>query len=269
MRNVHVLGSRRGIGAFCSLLNAVISLFYFFSANHRANCWAENWGERKMFHATNCFSLKPPQMRGVRFVKLLEKSRLPCIHIIYQHQWVPYSLPVGGFPCRWAGSPWAGVAAAGAERVKLCLLFQVGAKSHCKMFFPPLALRVVLKLNWFWLANKNRTAKLNFLRNVVNPMWKINPKMCFPSCTLCLVFVLLGLPSPSLCSLHRRVSGWQGCCPYAEVLWWAAVGANGSWDILAWPVHFFSIPHPCIVLYLVLLLLCSRCPPSPHAAWGT
>lgn len=181
-------------------------------------------------------------MRGVRFVKLLEKSRLPCIHIIYQHQWIPYSLPVGGFPCRWASSPWAGVAAAGAERVKLCLLFQVGAKSHCKMFFPPLALRVVLKLNWFWLANKNRTAKLNFLRNVVNPVWKINPKMCFPSCTLCLVFILLGLPSPSLCSLHRHVSGWQGWCPYAEVLWWAAVGANGSWDILAWPVHFFQFP---------------------------
>jgi len=157
--------------------------------------------------------------------------------------------------------------AAGAERVKLCLLFQVGAKSHCKMFFPPLALRVVLKLNWFWLANKNRTAKLNFLRNVVNPVWKINPKMFFPSLTLWLRPLFACHPSLSAPSVDMSVGGKSGvlvlrCCGEQQ---WELIGAGTSW--LGQRIFFF--PLLLIVPHLVFLLLCSCCPPSLCSAWRT
>lgn len=149
------------------------------------SCRVDRQGYRKMFHATNCSLLPPPPaptdvQSGI--CQVAQKTHF--YSIIYRHQWVPSS-----FKASWVSSPRAGAATVRAERVKLCSPFQVGAKSHCKMFFPLLALHVVLKLNWFWLANKNRTAKLNFLRNVVNPVWKINPKIFFPSRTLWLVFV--------------------------------------------------------------------------------
>lgn len=184
MRNEQVLGSGRGIGAFCSLLNAATSHFFLQTLE-----WAVEGRDRatercSMRQIAPCsHRLQPPQMCGVGSVKLLKKIHF--YSIIYGHQWI---LSSSQAKASWVSSPWAGAATARAERVKLCSPFQVGAKSHCKMFFPLLALRVVLKLNWFWLANKNRTAKLNFLRNVVNPVWKINPKIFFPSCTPWLAF---------------------------------------------------------------------------------
>lgn len=68
---------------------------------------------------------------------------------------------------------------AGIKAVMLDFIFLLGAMSHCKIFHytaippspRPWALRVDLQLNWFWLANENRTVKLNFQRNVVNLVW--------------------------------------------------------------------------------------------------
>lgn len=164
--------------------------------------------------------LQPPQMHGMGSVKLLKKPHF--YSIICRQQWVPSS---SWAEASWVSSPRAGAASARAERVKLRSPFQVGAKSHCKMFFPPLALRVVLKLNWFWLANKNRTAKLNFLRNVVNPVWKINPKIFFPSRTLWLAFVpsLPALP-PSL--LPPRMCWWVA--RLVSLCWGAVESWSGS-----------------------------------------
>lgn len=136
----------------------------FFSTNLGVSCQVERQGYRKMFHATNCSPLPSlPALADVRsgICRVAQKNPF-----LFYHLWEPVSSLF--LPGSWVSSTRAGAAAARAELVKLCLPFQVGAKNHCKMFFPLLALRVVLKLNWFWLANKNRTAKLNFLRNVVN-----------------------------------------------------------------------------------------------------
>lgn len=231
MRNVRVLGSGRGIGAFCSLLNAVTTHFFLQTVEWAVERGARARGRCSMRQiALLSRHLQPPQMRGVGFVKLLKKSHL--YRIVYRRQRVPHSLPARGFPCRRASSSRAGVTAAGAEWVKLCLPFQVGAKSHCKMFFPPLALRVVLKLNWFWLTNKNRTAKLNFLRNVVNPVWKINPKMFFPfpHSLACLRPLFACHPSLSAPAVDVSVGGKAGvlmprCCGEQQ---WELMGAGTS-----------------------------------------
>lgn len=156
-----------------------------------------------MFHATNCSPLPSlPAPADVRSGICHVAQKNP---FLFYHLWEPVSSLF--LPGSWVSSTRAGSAAARAERVKLCSPFQVGAKNHCKMFFPLLALRVVLKLNWFWLANKNRTAKLNFLRNVVNLVWKINPKIFFPSRTPWLAFVP-SLPAMSPTLLPPRMCWW-------------------------------------------------------------
>lgn len=258
MRNVQVLGSGRGIGAFCSLLNATTIHFSF--TNLGVSCRVERQGYRKMFCATNCSLLPPPPaLTDVRSETCQFPQKTHFYSIIYGHQWVPSS---SWAETSWASSPQAGAATARAERVKLYSPFQVGAKSHCKMFFPLLALHVVLKLNWFWLANKNRTAKLNFLRNVVNPVWKINPKIFFPSRTLWLAFVP-SLPAMQPSLLPPWICWWVArlvsSCWGAEE---TGVGVNGSWDIMGWPWKIIYFPLLLIVSHLPALLLCSYWTPK-------
>lgn len=95
-----------------------------------------------------------------------------------------------------------------------------GSEEPLQNVFPPVGSACCFKIKLVLVNKQEQDGKIKFSEECCESCVKNKPQNVFslpalfglPSSPLC-------LSSLPLCSCCGRVSGWQGWCPYAEVLW--------------------------------------------------